>query len=225
MLSVARSRFTLPAQFSFHILNTLGLLFGTIYNTRTPDLYVNNVHHKIGWLATWILCAQVAVGLIFVYSGRSKETQVGFDGQTGFLLVSVEAMAQHQQAHPMSAAHDYRWSNDSGQGTERNSASLHSGDVSPVNEHEDAPEFERFFKPEVEEELGNQGARRIFRNTFIDRFMSRRVPGMLSDRLIKGLEFMYSAVDKIILPFGFVLFATGIVTYSGLFVSRMHGDI
>src|SRR6266511_4011352 len=144
MLSLARSRFALAVQLSFLILNAFGLLLGTIYNSRTPDLYVNNAHHKIGWIATWAVCAQVVIGLIFMYSGRSKEADGDLDEHAGFLPVSVEAMAQHQQVHAMRTAHGYRWSNDSGQGTERNSASLHSGGVSPTNEREDAPEFERF---------------------------------------------------------------------------------
>lgn len=220
MLSLARSYFALPAQLSFLIVNALGLLLGTIYNTRTPDLYPNNAHHKIGWVATWAVCAQVAIGLVFVYSGRSKEAHVDLDEHTGFLPVSVETMAQHQQVHSMVGEHEYRWSNDSGQGTERNSASLHSGSTSPTTEREDTSEFERFFKPEVDEEVVTQEPRRLFRNTVVDRFMSRLVPGPLSDRLLQALEIMDGAVDRLILLVGFILVATGFVTFGGLF----HGD-
>jgi hypothetical protein len=221
MLSLARSYFALPAQLSFLIVNALGLLLGTIYNTRTPDLYPNNAHHKIGWVATWAVCAQVAIGLVFVYSGRSKEAHVDLDEHTGFLPVSVETMAQHQQVHSMVGEHEYRWSNDSGQGTERNSASLHSGSTSPTTEREDTSEFERFFKPEVDEEVVTQEPRRLFRNTVVDRFMSRLVPGPLSDRLLQALEIMDGAVDRLILLVGFILVATGFVTFGGLFVSSM----
>ncbi|RAL61993.1 hypothetical protein DID88_002482 [Monilinia fructigena] len=46
MLSISRSRLSLPTQFVFLALNGGGLFCSVIYNAATPDLYPNNAHHK-----------------------------------------------------------------------------------------------------------------------------------------------------------------------------------
>ncbi|KAI5289930.1 hypothetical protein KEM54_002853, partial [Ascosphaera aggregata] len=53
MLSIAKSKHTLPVQFIFLVFNAFGVLLSVIYNASTPDLYENNAHHKMGWIATW----------------------------------------------------------------------------------------------------------------------------------------------------------------------------
>ena len=55
VISIARSRYTSLSHFIFLVLNTLGLFFGVMYNASTPDLYANDAHQKIGWLATWLI--------------------------------------------------------------------------------------------------------------------------------------------------------------------------
>lgn len=52
MLSIGRSRLTLPMQAAFPFTNTFGILVSIIYNHKTPDMYENNSHHKIGWAIT-----------------------------------------------------------------------------------------------------------------------------------------------------------------------------
>jgi len=69
MLSIARSRLAVPTQLLFLALNGCGIFFGIFYNVDTPDLYANNAHHKIGWIATWVMTAQVAMSLLFAFSG------------------------------------------------------------------------------------------------------------------------------------------------------------
>ncbi|KAJ9615256.1 hypothetical protein H2200_001330 [Cladophialophora chaetospira] len=54
MFSIAKSRLALPVNLAFFIINSLGVIVGTIYNAITPDLYEHNAHHSIGWIATWI---------------------------------------------------------------------------------------------------------------------------------------------------------------------------
>ena len=68
MLSIAKSRYTSISQFTFLILNAVGLLTGVIYNTNTPELYEGNAHHKIGWIATWIMSAHTIIGLLRMYT-------------------------------------------------------------------------------------------------------------------------------------------------------------
>ncbi len=78
MLSLARSRYTLLSQFIFIATNGAGVLLGVIYNTNTPDLYPNNSHHKLGWIVTWVVGAQVLIGLLGRIAGAlsGKRTQV-----------------------------------------------------------------------------------------------------------------------------------------------------
>ena len=216
MFSINRSHLALPMQLVFLILNGIGVVFGTIYNVNTPDLYPNNAHHKIGWIATWVVTAQVVMGLLFLYSGRSKSTSGTAHERAAFLPVSIEAMSQHQQMHNAGGYSAYRWSGDSGQGTERNS-SEHSRDVSPTDPS-------RYTKPEAPEDDDDEDdnvSRRggLLRNTFIDKYLSRRIPGLFSQRLTKSLEAVYEIIDRTILILGFIAVTTGGVTYAGIFVS------
>jgi hypothetical protein len=223
MFSITRSRLALPTQFVFLVLNGLGVLFGTVYNVNTPDLYKNNAHHKIGWIATWVMTAQVVMGLLSLYSGRSKQTPAPVHERVGFLPVSIESMAQHIQTHHAAGYSTYRWSGDSGQGTER--SSFHqSRDISPTDPS-------RYAKPEAEDDDDDDDkeddsvpqGRGFLRNTFADRYLSRRISGLLAQRLQRGLETVYEVIDRTILVLGFIAVTTGGVTYAGIFVRRSPG--
>ncbi len=208
MLSIARSRYTLPMQFLFLSVNAIGLLLATVYNASTPDLYPNNAHHKLGWLLTWVVSAQVMMGLIYAYAGRKND---------GFIPVSTEAMAEHQRIHNLEDARPnlYRFSNDSGQGTEPNTESLRSESISSQSSDHQLPDARR----EHEEEDDQEEKQGLMNGTKVDKFLSSKIPGMLLSRVLKVLRFFYNAVDCIILILGFVALTTGGVTYGGFFVS------
>jgi hypothetical protein len=219
MFSITRARLALPVQFLFLIINGLAVLFGTIYNINTPDLYENNAHHKIGWIATWVMTAQVVMGLVFLYSGRTKQTSAAAGERGAFLPVTIESMAQHNQMHHTAGYSTYRWSGDSGQGTER-SSSHQSRDISPTDPS-------RYVKPEMEEDDEENDSvpqrRGFLRSTFVDRYLSQRLPGLLSQRVQRGLETVYGIIDRTILVLGFIALTTGGVTYAGIFVRRSPG--
>lgn len=204
MLSIAHSRFTIPTQFVFILVNGLAIFFGLIYNASTPDLYVNNAHHKIGWIASSVVVAQFVVGVIYAYSGRrTKHVSTNHYERAAFLPVSAQNMLQHQQMY--TPVHEYRWSGDSGQGT--------SCPTSPIEEH-------HLDKPEEDEEdvdVPTPLARGWLRNSFLDKFFSSRVPGLMSNRVLSALRLVYNIIDRIILPFGFIALATGAITYGGIF--------
>lgn len=203
------------------MVNGLGVLFGTIYNINTPDLYENNAHHKIGWIATWIMTAQVITSLLFSYSRRAKTLPSTTGERAAFLPVSTANMEQHN-GQPYSG---YRWSGDSGQGTEA-SSTLNSRDGSPNDPHRrDA--FDDFEKPEPEpedddeESLPSKAPQRSgwLPLGFIDKYLSARVPNLLSAKILRIIEIVYNVVDRLILVLGFIALATGGVTYTGIFVS------
>ncbi|KAJ5570621.1 uncharacterized protein N7459_010051 [Penicillium hispanicum] len=216
MLSIARSRLALLSQFLFLVTNALGMLFGLIYNSQTPDLYENNAHHKIGWVATWVISAQVVLSLLFAYAGRgeSKATSraASFE-RAAFLPVSTD---EHDHAYPSGPMHEYRWSRDSGQGSEP-SSSIHS----PGSPSCESPaEYDGFEKPEQVLPTTAPGSRGWFHRSFVDRFLSNRVPGMVSNRVLRIFNGVYNVVDRIILLFGFIAIATGAVTYGGIMRQR-----
>lgn len=204
MLSVAHSRFTIPTQFVFLIVNGVALFFGLVYNASTPDLYQNNAHHKIGWIASSVVVAQFVIGIIYAYSGRRTKTMASQYERATFFPVSTENMMEHQQLYTPVA--EYRWSGDSGQGT--------SCPTSPDEEHHNLT------KPEEDDdvEVPTPLARGWLRSAFLDRFFTSRVPGLLSNKVLRALRVVYNIVDRIILPFGFIALATGGVTYGGIFV-------
>lgn len=235
MLSIARSRLAVPAQLLFLALNGCGMFFGIFYNANTPDLYANNAHHKTGWVATWVVTAQVAMSLLFAFSGRSTKGDDDDDDdaavpaeRVAFLPISAEAMAQHQQLHNPNGYKDIRWSRDSGQGTERASSSLHSRELSPSDAARSPQESRQYQKPKAEaEDEGDEDQQGLPkrpgfpRSTFVHRFLKRRVPGLLSKRALKVLEGVYDGIDRTILILGFIALVTGGVTYAGIFVRRI----
>lgn len=210
MLSLAKSRYTLASQFAFLATNALALLLATIYNSRTPDLYPNNAHHKLGWVVTWVASAQVLVSLVGWVAGdvsgrrsrRSTETLAFIPGS------------------PDPVDDGYRMSNDSGQGSEPNTESLRSNSVSNLDDDEGLP----MPNPRKDEyDRGDQGD-----DHFDDiplppdapaSLLASKAATVVSSRVWKYLDLLYQVVDRIILPFGFVALTTGIVTFGRFFVS------
>jgi hypothetical protein len=219
MLSLARSRYTLLVQFGFLALNAGGVLLGVIYNTSTPDLYPNNAHHKLGWIVTFVVSAQVVVGLLARVAGTLKRESSKFAGRAeerqGFIPVSTEAMAEHESRYPSSPYG--RYSNDSGQGTEPRteslrSHSLSSGDSpsSPVKEYHHSDD-------EADEDL--EAHLPMFSKSTKAHSMVAKVAEKISDRFWKVLLFAYNFVDRTILILGFIALCTGIITFGRFFVS------
>ncbi|KAI1412689.1 hypothetical protein F5Y13DRAFT_162494 [Hypoxylon sp. FL1857] len=220
MFSIARSRYTLAIQFLFLCTNALGLLLGITYNANTPDLYPNNAHHKLGWLVTWVVSAQVVISLVGRVAGvmsKSSAQKFSKEEEQAFIPVSTEAMAEHQRMNDSYFSHPYRSSNDSGQGTEPNTESLRSNSVStavgqesPVETSDRRVHYEDdledvHFKPA--EMLPTKSA-----NSFI-----AKVAGKISTRAWKILMFAYNFIDRTILILGYIALCTGIITFARFF--------
>jgi len=216
MLSLARSRYTLAAQFLFMAVNAVGVLLGIIYNTSTPDLYPNNAHHKLGWIVTWVVGAQVTIGLLARVAGvLSRRTGDAHERQS-FIPVSTEAMAEHESQFPS----PYRYSNDSGQGTERHteslrSHSLSSGADSPPIAMRDVARKE-YVEGNGEDDV--EAHLPMFPRSGAARSAIQRVAGMVSSRFWKFFMFAYNFIDRTILPLGFIAFCTGVITFGRFFV-------
>ncbi|WEW60639.1 hypothetical protein PRK78_006126 [Emydomyces testavorans] len=219
MFSVSRSRLALPVQFLFLVINALGVFVGILYNGQTPDLYENNAHHKIGWIATWVMIAEVVMGLLFTYSGRNKQVGDATYERVSFLPVSQDS-SQDNRASSLRMGHGYRWSGDSGQGTERSSSSLHCPRSSSpergclMSRDEEVDDFE---EKSADETRNVPGSWQFFRSAFLDKYLTHHIPALLSERVLNILRVVYIIVERTILPLGFIAVVTGGVTYGGIF--------
>jgi hypothetical protein len=213
MFSIARSRYTILVQFLFYAFNALGLFLGTVYNAKTPDLYENNAHHKMGWIFTWIATAWLVLGILRTYTLKSKN---------GRLSISEANMARYERLQQSEDdAQGIRYSRDSGQGTERNSASLF-GSGSPSTESEQlnfGDHLERFAPQEQESEQGEAEKPRILRNTWIDRFLARNVQRFAIGKTLTALRISYVIIERSIILLSFVAITSGFVAWGGVFVS------
>ncbi|UKZ49540.1 hypothetical protein TrVGV298_003787 [Trichoderma virens] len=209
VLSLAKSRYVLPSQFIFLAANALGLILGTVYNAQTPDLYPNNAHHKIGWIVTWVISAQVVVSLLRHIGGAFNSTADQLvDERRSFIPLPRSANTNYFG--------DYRLSNDSGQGSEPTTESLRSNSFSTLaeNDHREAN-----FDKELEEDDDPDGPTMPMpmpapMQQSKTTLMAVKV---LSSRVWKYIDFGYKTVDRIIMPFGFIAYITGIATLGRLF--------
>jgi hypothetical protein len=225
VFSIARSRYALPVQLAFLLVNGVGIVLATTYNINTPDLYPNNAHHKIGWIATWVMTAQSIMSLLFLYSGRSKKPDTSAIERAAFLPVSSANMAQHNGSTPY--RHAYRWSGDSGSPTGRSSTTLNSPrDISPTDLYRLHKELDDDNETVDDEEglpmpmpVQTAPSQSRFRIKAVDAFLSRRVPGLFSQRLLKAAEVVYEVIDRTILILGWIALISGGVTLAGWMVS------
>ncbi|CAK7241353.1 MAG: hypothetical protein STHCBS139747_002814 [Sporothrix thermara] len=240
MLSIARSRYTLPSQLVFLAANAGGVFFSTIYNANTPDLYPNNAHHKVGWIATWVVSAQVVIGLLARLAGAFKRSGSNINGMSSserraFIPVSTAALAEHSSMQQRRIHHGhgghYRLSNDSGQGTEPNTESLRSNSVSTLGDGESSHQkescdesnqsnnnhYDDFDDEDLEDarlpasRLGDRGRLAA---------LASIVANKISSRAWNVLLFAYNFVDRTILILGFIAFALGVITYGRFFEGR-----
>ncbi|KAI0150649.1 hypothetical protein GGR57DRAFT_189846 [Xylariaceae sp. FL1272] len=224
MLSIARSRYTLAVQFLFLLTNAIGVLVGISYNTNTPDLYPNNAHHKLGWIVTWVVSAQVFIGLVTRIAGtmnKSSTRSNDEEEEQAFIPISTEAMAEHHRAHRNVFSSPYRQSNDSGQGTERNTESLRSNSVSTMVGQESPMESEvrRIHYHDEDEE---NTAFKVFRrgeswSSIAPQSLLFKSFGKVSGSTWRVVMFFYNIVDRTILILGYVALCTGLITYARFF--------
>ncbi len=223
MLSIARSRYTLATQFLFLLTNAIGVLVGIVYNANTPDLYPNNAHHKLGWLVTWVVGAQVLVGLVGRVAGTiSKSSRLGRvkEEEQSFIPVSTEAMAEHHRINQQIFSSPYRQSNDSGQGTERNTESLRSDSLSTMLGHESPIELNdrrRHYEDDDEDPAFKPAE---VHSSSASQSLIAKITSKISDKAWKVIMFGYGFVDRIILILGYITLCTGLITYARFFVSK-----
>ncbi|KAI9670258.1 MAG: hypothetical protein M1831_006472 [Alyxoria varia] len=212
VFSIARSRLKLPAQLAFLALNGIGMVTGFVYNHHTPDLYPDNSHHKAGWAVTFIATGWVVLSVVTSFTAKVYD-----DADCQYQPVSAQAMVEHHCIHGPSSP-DHRWSRDSGQGTERNTASLctssrsNSWNSNSFNAHLHEP----YRDDNHDDDHGDPEKSGFLHNTALERFFSSHVPRFVFGRTATALELVYIVIERFIIPLGFVAIATGAVAYGGI---------
>nr|POE48787.1 putative membrane protein c3b8.06 [Quercus suber] len=217
MLSIAKSKLSIPVQLVFHIGNGLAVFGGFVYNHATPDLYTNNSHHPIGWVLTSFTTAWTLMSMLVAYSNHKSKQNKRSHGRS----LTADAIAHYDNLQAYSDMEQARWSRDSGQGTERNSASLFSG--SRQNSQESM-----FQKPERapasgedEQDDGEEPEKdTLLGNNKVDRFVSRSVRRFSSPRAVILIRFLQIVTEKFLLLLGFLGITSGFIVYGGLFRER-----
>lgn len=205
-------------------MNTIGIFIGMVYNRNAPDLYPNNAHHKLGWIVTAVWTTQAVMGLVGLLARWRASSPSTYEERKSFIPVSAEALAEHGKTHSTQRYTNQRFSADSGQGTERASSSLRSELPFTTDEGLDR-QPDGVYRESLEGDEATSGHTCLKRNTASSvrrafELFSAKIRSTLSDRVLRVGEFIYDAVDRLILPLGFVAMIAGIVTYGGILVSN-----
>ena len=222
MLSVARSRLALPIQLSFLGVHSVGLLLGTIYTNKMPNLYENNSHNKLGWIVTWVVVVQCVIGVIkLATSIVTPRNAYSAEERASFLSVSTETMTQHLQTQGVHSPDPYRYSDDSGHFTASRSQSVSSAQDSSEEEQQKLREYEAAHD---DGDAAFTEKRGLLLNPKVERF-AQKISALMSKRTSKVLSLAHNAVDRVILLLGFITFITGAAVYGGVFVSSVSVKI
>ncbi|KAK0936744.1 hypothetical protein LTR29_011697 [Friedmanniomyces endolithicus] len=211
MLSVARSRYHLPAQVIFHVLNGVGIMTGFVYNHATPDLYEHNAHHPIGWIATSSTIVWTIMSLYTAYGDyRSKH------GDRALPLSSHDAAHYRVLQQYSDRAESARWSGDSGMGSSRQ----HSSESIPMKPeevespmHDDTGDDRHDTEGDEEQEPEGRG---FLGNNKVGRNFTLHVQRLLTPRASSFVRGSQIILEKILLLLGFFALSTGFVAYGGL---------
>ncbi|KAH9845199.1 putative membrane protein, partial [Teratosphaeria destructans] len=201
MLSTARSRYHLPAQVVFHILNGLGIFTGFVYNQSTPDLWEHNSHHPLGWAVVGFTIAWTLISFFTAYSNdKSKQSEARPE------TMQFRRMEQaYMYASLASGAASPTW-RDSGIGSRQNSSDSIFQKHEPMQDIEQGDD-EGDDEPEQRGFLGNDKVGRSI-SRYTKRFSTAKATSIV--RLIQMF------LEKVLLLCGFAALASGFVIYGGL---------
>ncbi|KAM3421958.1 putative membrane protein C3B8.06 [Cercospora zeina] len=207
-LSVARSRFHLPAQVLFHIVDGLGIFTGVVYNQSTPDLYVDNAHHPLGWV---IVAMTIVWTLLSMYSAYGEHARKQSSSVQRPLTFAAQSMA-HFDTHSAYNDESSRDSRDSGFGSRQNSTdSVYRKPEGPPSDHE--------FDDEKLDDADSE-QRRFLGSRRVDRFLAGSVQRFSFGRAVRILRISQIFLEKSLLLLGFAGLTSGFIISGGLFRDR-----
>lgn len=214
VLSLTRSRFTLALQSLFLVLNGLSVFLAVLYNAKTPDLYPNNAHHKIGWIITLVVCAHVFVSFIGRAASALAARRARSSSQPAESLAFLNSSSQNFENGFQRYGHA-RHSDESFEAASPTAHSFRTSSASTAFDESARASQERFkeYDNEEDDESTPTGLPGLATGARKRKFVRKFV------RIWKSIFIMYKIVDRIILPFGFIALTTGIITFARFFVS------
>ena len=221
MLNAARSRLAVPVQLGFLGMNGVALVLTAIYTNKTPDLYENNSHHKLGWIITWVVVAQSLMAVFKLYAGCSPSISgCGQAHAVASIPISAEAMAQHHRLQKTDVQGQGGYSDDSGQGTAtetpRNSSMSGTTDCGNESQHD-------VYNPQdTDSEVDLTEKRSLLGNSAINLVLPTSMPNRFLRKGMMALNVTYQIINYVILLIGFFAITTGVVVYGGMFVSLAY---
>ena len=189
----------------------MGIFTSVIYDAKTPDLYPNNAHHKIGWAVTWIAVAWTLLGLLNLVNQPKKTTSFAEATHP----VSTQAMAQYEQMNGYDAEDPYRWSRETGRETAHDTPTL-LGSGSRHNSTDSIDRKPERSFPEDDEDESNA----FLGNARVGRFVTKRIPKLQSTRLAKFVNFLYVLLARYQLLLAFLALTTGFITWWRIFLAN-----
>lgn len=209
MLTISRSKWRLPVQFSFLVLNAIGVFPSIMYNAYTPDLYPGNAHHSLGWVVTWMVGVQMLLALLNAYTASGEESE-GNGVEYRLLDPAGMQSAQWMTAHENYVKPEQPYSDDSG----RRSSLCFSSSSSLTHVNSEDPEALH----DVELSTADQPSASRYKYQ-LGAFWANieNATSKLSQRSLRVLRVSENVITRIILPLGYTAFLAGIATYGGLF--------
>ncbi|KAH7246902.1 hypothetical protein B0J15DRAFT_402440 [Fusarium solani] len=201
-LSLASSRYTLAAQLVFMAFNGFGLLLALFYNTRTPDLYPNNAHHKIGWIITAVMVAHVIVGFL---ARRKSATSIS----------GTHGRAEEQSFVPLATiTTEYNYNDASDDDNSSNDGHCR-GSINSIDGGSGTTHAEDYDEDTFKDSRASQPSHRQGLLSAVINSTTRVISQVTS--LSTWARYGYKVTDRIILPFGFIAFTSGIATFGRFF--------
>lgn len=192
MFCITKSRLYLPVHFLFLALVALGVVFSTIYNASTPDLYPNNSHRKMGWALVAILGVQMVLGILRLGMGEK---------------VRYKLMSQNDEMLLAGASNGQRSPGADSRSTRSSSSTLHDT-VEQV-----------YFVGEEEWERDDSTSEGATFTEKLQRNLLSKVPALKSNKAGIVFTFLHEAINRFLIILGFVQICMGVVTATGIFVS------
>ncbi len=216
MLNAARSRLAVPVQLGFLGINGVALLLSRIYTNKTPDLYENNSHHKLGWVIIWVVVAQSFMAVVKLVANSSR-LMPGFRKAHAVapIPISADAMVQHHPLQQTNVQGQGGYSDDSGHGTASETSRTNS--MSGTTDCGDEVLHDFHSPHEAEDEVDMAEKRSLLGNNVMNRFLLS-MPSRVSRKGMRAINLAYQMINYVILLLGFFAITTGVVVYSGIFV-------
>ncbi|KAK5126468.1 hypothetical protein LTR85_010704 [Meristemomyces frigidus] len=206
-LSTARSRYHLPSQAVFHVVNGVGLFAGFVYNHATPDLYAKNSHHPIGWVVTAVTMVWTVASL---YTAYCEHKSTGASSAPAQSIMS-RARTQYDRLRNYSDQTPPRMSRDSGVGSSRQSSS------ESIYQKPEGPPLPELDEEQREDDGEEEPERRGFLGSAkVDRLLSRHVRRFATPSIFRAVRFTQVVLEKLLLLLGFLAFTTGFVVFGGI---------